>query len=57
MSTSGSDKLGMYMTASFAALLGVDRDELRKQRQADKDDENQENSGRVENHDRRVDND
>ena len=57
MSTSGSDKLGMYMTASFAALLGVDRDELPNQRQADKGDEKTQKIGRAANDDRRVDSD
>ncbi|MCZ6605819.1 MAG: hypothetical protein O7C63_05300 [Alphaproteobacteria bacterium] len=57
MSTSGSDKLGMYMTASFAALLGVDRDELPNQRRADKGDKKTQKIGRAANEDRRVDSD
>ncbi|MCZ6605818.1 MAG: hypothetical protein O7A03_11845 [Alphaproteobacteria bacterium] len=57
MSTSQADKLGTYMSARYAALLGVDRDDFPSHRQAQKSNKDQKQNGKDVGDDRHIDRD
>ena len=57
MSTSQADKLGTYMSARYAALLGVDRDDFPSHRQAQKSNKDQKQNGKDAGDDRHIDRD